>query len=76
MTALERKVIRYRLIDRHRELVRGSMQDLLIARRLLHFLLAGEIRLGLDDVGRLSRSLTALVFTLTTAGGAIQPTLD
>lgn len=50
MTALERKIIWYRLIDRHRELVRGSMQDLLVAHRLLHFLLAGEIRLGLDDV--------------------------
>lgn len=50
MVALERKIIRYRLIDRHRELVRGSMQDLLVAHRLLHFLLAGEIRLGLDDV--------------------------
>lgn len=50
MTALERKLIRYRLIDRHRELVRGSQQDLLVARRLLHFLLAGEILLGLGDI--------------------------
>lgn len=50
MTALERKIIWYRLIDRHRELVSGSEQDLLVAHRLLHFLLAGEIRLGLDDV--------------------------
>lgn len=50
MTALERKIVRYRLIDRHRELVRGSMQDLLVARRLLHFLLAGEILLDLGDV--------------------------
>lgn len=50
MTALERKIIWYRLVDRHRELVSGSEQDLLVAHRLLHFLLAGEIRLGLDDV--------------------------
>lgn len=50
MTALERKIIRYRLIDRHRELVKGSTQDLLVARRLLHFLLASEILLGLGDI--------------------------
>ncbi len=50
MTALERKIVRYRLIDRHRELVRGSEQDLLVARRLLHFLLAGEILLDLGDI--------------------------
>lgn len=50
MVALERKIIWYRLIDRHRELVRGSMQDLLVARRLLHFLLAGEILLSLGDI--------------------------
>lgn len=50
MTALERRIVWYRLIDRHRELVKGSTQDLLVARRLLHFLLAGEILLDLGDV--------------------------
>ena len=46
---LENKLIRYRLFDRHRELVKGSTEDMLVARRILGFLRKGEIRLGLGD---------------------------
>ena len=47
---LKDKLIRYRLMERHRELVRGSNFDMLVAKRILHLLNHGEIRLGLDDV--------------------------
>lgn len=47
--ALKDNLIRYRLIDRHRELVRGSQLDMEVARRILHFLNRGEIRLCLGD---------------------------
>ena len=50
MTTIERKIIRYRFIDRHRALTMGSERDFLIANRLPHFLLAGEIRLCLGDI--------------------------
>lgn len=50
MKTLEKKLIRYRLIDRHIQLVKGSTDDMQVARRLLHFLSTGEIRLGLGDV--------------------------
>ena len=49
MTNLEKKMLRYRLMEKHRELARGSNDDLLVAKRLLHFLMRGEIRLGLGD---------------------------
>lgn len=47
---LKKKLIRYRLFDCHRELVKGSAEDMQVARRLLGFLRKGEIRLGLGDV--------------------------
>ncbi len=47
---LKDKLIRYRLMDRHRELVRGSGFDMQVAKRILHLLNCGEIRLGLGDV--------------------------
>jgi len=47
---LKDKLIRYRLMDRHRELVRGSDFDMQVAKRILHLLNRGEIRLGLSDV--------------------------
>lgn len=47
---LKDKLIRYRLMERHRELVKGSEMDMLVAKRVLHLLICGEIRLGLDDV--------------------------
>ena len=47
---LENKLIRYRLFDRHRELVKGSAEDMQVARRILGFLRKGEIRLGLGDI--------------------------
>lgn len=47
---LKDKLIRYRLIERHRELVRGSDFDMQVANRILHLLNRGEIRLGLGDV--------------------------
>lgn len=47
---LKYKLIRYRLMERHRELVRGSKQDMEVANRILHLLNKGEIRLGLGDV--------------------------
>lgn len=50
MTALEKKLIKYRLFDRHKALVKGSPEDMQVARRLLGFLRKGEIRLGLGDV--------------------------
>lgn len=50
MTALEKKHIRYRLFDKHEALVKGSPEEMQIARRILHFLNTGEIRLGLGDV--------------------------
>lgn len=43
------KIKRYKLIEKHRELVRGDAEDMEAARRLLHFLQRGEIRLGLGD---------------------------
>ncbi len=47
---LNDKLIRYRLMDRHRELVRGDNFDMQVAKRILHLLNCGEIKLGLDDV--------------------------
>lgn len=47
---LKDKIIRYRLMERHRELVKGSEMDMLVAKRVLHLLIFGEIRLGIDDV--------------------------
>lgn len=47
---LKDKLIRYRLIERHRELVRGGDFDMQVAKRILHLLNCGEIKLGLDDV--------------------------
>lgn len=47
---LKDKLIRYRLMERHRELVRGCDFDMQTAKRILHLLNHGEIRLGLDDV--------------------------
>ena len=47
---LKHKLIRYRLMERHRELVRGGDFDMQVAKRILHLLNCGEIRLGLDDV--------------------------
>lgn len=43
------KIKRYKLIEKHRELVRGDAEDMEAARRLLRFLQRGEIRLGLGD---------------------------
>lgn len=47
---LKHKLIRYRLMERHRELVKGGDFDMQVAKRILHLLNCGEIRLGLDDV--------------------------
>ena len=47
---LKNKLIKYRLFDRHRELVKGSPEDMQVARRIFGFLRKGEIRLGLGDV--------------------------
>lgn len=47
---LKDKLIRYRLMERHRELVRGSDFDMQVANRILHLLNRGEIRLSLGDV--------------------------
>lgn len=47
---LKDKLIRYRLMERHRELVRGTDFDMQVAKRILHLLNCGEIRLGLGDV--------------------------
>lgn len=47
---LKKKLIRYYLFNRHRELVKGSPEDMQVAHRLLGFLRKGEIRLGLGDV--------------------------
>lgn len=47
---LKDKLIRYRLMERHRELVRGGDFEMQVAKRILHLLNCGEIRLGLDDV--------------------------
>ena len=47
---LNDKFVRYRLMARHRELAKGSEFDLQVAKRILHLLNCGEIRLGLDDV--------------------------
>ena len=60
MTALEKKLIKYRLFDRHKALVKGSPEDMQVAHRLLGFLRRGEIRLGLGDVDwRLEQELEA-----------------
>lgn len=48
--SLKDNLIRYQLIGRHRELVRGSEFDMQVAKRILHLLNRGEIWLGLDDV--------------------------
>lgn len=50
MAGLKDNLIRYRLMNRHLELVRGSSTDTQVARGILHLLNRGEIRLGLDDV--------------------------
>lgn len=47
---LKKKLIKYKLMDRHLQLTKGSINDLLVAQKLLHFLNKGEIRLGLNDV--------------------------
>lgn len=49
MTGLQKNMIRYKLIEKHIELTRGSAEDMRVAKRLLHFLNKGEIRLGLSD---------------------------
>lgn len=47
---LKDNLIRYRLMNRHLELVRGSSTDMQVARGILHLLNRGEIRLGLGDM--------------------------
>ena len=47
---LKKKIIKYKLMNRHLQLTKGSINDLLVAQKLLHFLNKGEIRLGLNDV--------------------------
>ena len=47
---LKYNLIRYRLMNRHLELVRGSSTDMQVARGILHLLNRGEICLGLGDV--------------------------
>lgn len=48
--SLNKKIIKYKLIERHIQLTKGSFEDLEVANRLLHFLNKGEIRLGLGDI--------------------------
>ena len=50
MTRLQKNMVRYRLFDKHSKLVKGSEEDMMIAKRILHFLNVGEIHLGLEDV--------------------------
>lgn len=45
---LEKKILRYKLMDAHRKLVREG--KLLEARELLRLLRKGRVKLGLDDV--------------------------
>lgn len=49
MTKLEKNVIRYKLIEEHKKLAKGSCEDMQVAKRILHFLNVGEIRIGIDD---------------------------
>lgn len=48
MYELERKILRYKLMDTHRSLVREG--KLLEAREILRLLRKGSIKLGLGDV--------------------------
>ena len=45
---LEKKILRYKLMDAHRNLVREG--KLLEAKELLRLLRKGRVKLGLDDV--------------------------
>lgn len=45
---LEKKILRYKLMDTHRKLVREG--KLLEAREVLRLLRKGRVKLGLDDV--------------------------
>lgn len=45
---LEKKILRYKLMDTHRKLVREG--KLLEAREVLRLLRKGRLKLGLDDV--------------------------
>ena len=47
---LKYNLIRYRLMNRHLELERGSSTDMQVARGILPLLNRGEICLGLGDV--------------------------
>lgn len=49
MTKLKKNIIRYKLIEEHRKLTKGSYEDMQIAKRILHFLNVGEIRIGIGD---------------------------
>lgn len=50
MAELKDNLIRYRLMNRHLELARGSSTDMQVARGILHLLNRGEIRLSPGDV--------------------------
>lgn len=51
---LKNKFIRYRLMERHTELVKAGELD--VARLVLRFLIKKEIRLGLDDASWMTES--------------------
>lgn len=51
---LESTLIRYRLMDKHRELVKGSEVEMKAARNILHFLITGSIALGYSDADYLT----------------------
>ena len=46
---LESTLMRYRLMEKHRELVKGSEVEMGAARNILHFLITGKISLGYSD---------------------------
>ena len=49
MTELQKKIIRFKLIESYIELMRGNADDMRVAKRLLHFLNKDEIKLDLSD---------------------------